>query len=432
MAKKNRKEKKSQSERKAKKEEEAITWDDIAAMSDSDDEGGTGNGIELNTKAKTLQQSITKNIGSMLAMFKKTEAADEEEFEEDVLDGSSSEEGDEDDAEVEVEDDADLEEEEEVRSGDEEDKEGDDEEKTASFIDKIKNKSAVDEDGDSDSDSDSDEEDEEDEEAKKKSEQYTKLANNNIMNSKALSVVATELNSVHSKMPWAETFVIVPATPLPFGENGDPESNPLDIHDDLKREVAFYNSALEAVNEARPKLEEANIPFTRPDDFFAEMIKTDDHMANVKDRLIFENKKIEAVAQRKSNKEQKLRAKESHANRLAEKSKRKRDHFQELDDWASSAAKNRGGALRDDVDDYFLNNRYNGTGPGKKRMNADKKFGFGGKNGRFKQNDRKSMNDMSGFNPRGNFAGGMKKTSKNGSGANRSGKRARDARRSRS
>ena len=70
-------------------------------------------------------------------------------------------------------------------------------------------------------------------------------------------------------------------------------------------------------------------------------------MANVKDRLIFENKKIEAVAQRKSNKEQKLRAKESHANRLAEKAKRKKEHFQDLDDWASSAAKNRGGALRD-------------------------------------------------------------------------------------
>ncbi len=156
-------------------------------------------------------------------------------------------------------------------------------------------------------------------------------------------------------------------------------------------------------------------------------------MASVKDRLIFENKKIEAVAQRKSNKEQKLRAKESHANRLAEKAKRKRDHFQELDDWASSAAKNRGGALRDDVDDYFLNNRYNGSGPSKKRQMADKKFGFGGKKGRFKQNDRKSMNDMSGFNPRGNFAGGMKKASgKNGSGANRAGKRARDARRARS
>ena len=74
-------------------------------------------------------------------------------------------------------------------------------------------------------------------------------------------------------------------------------------------------------------------------------------MAKVKDRLIFENKKIEAVAQRKSNKEQKLRAKESQANRLAEKAKRKKEHFQEVKEWANSAARNRGGALRDDMDD---------------------------------------------------------------------------------
>ena len=80
------------------------------------------------------------------------------------------------------------------------------------------------------------------------------------------------------------------------------------------------------------------------------------------------------------------------------------------------------------MDDYFLNNRYNGSGPSKKRQTADKKFGYGGKKGRFKQNDRKSMNDMSGYNPRGNFAGGMKKT---GSGASRAGKRARDAKRAR-
>jgi hypothetical protein len=42
------------------------------------------------------------------------------------------------------------------------------------------------------------------------------------------------------------------------------------------------------------------------------------------------------------------------------------------------------------------------------------------------------MNDMSGFNPRGNFAGGMKRTAgnkKTGSGADRQGKRARDAKR---
>ena len=152
-------------------------------------------------------------------------------------------------------------------------------------------------------------------------------------------------------------------------------------------------------------------------------------MAKVKDRLIFESKKIEAVAQRKSNKEQKLRAKEAHANRIAEKNKRKREHFQALDDWAQSAQANRGGRLGDNDDDYYLNamGGKNRQGPNKKRLAADKKYGHGGKRGRFKQNDRQSINDMSDYNPRGNFAGGMKKSA---SPNKRKGKRARDAMRS--
>ena len=256
------------------KEEDAITWDDIAAMSDSDDEGGVDNAaLELNTKAKTLKQSITKNISSMLASLKKSVGAgdDDEEFEEAVLGESSSEEEDDDEK---VDDDEEAEP--VAESADEE--EGDDkaEENEPSFIDQIKNKPVVDEDDDSDnSDSDSDSDDENTKQNKKKKEKYTTLENNNSMNSKALIVVAAELNALHSKMPWGETFAIVAPTPLPFGHNGDPEENPLDIHDDLKREVAFYNTALEAVNLARPKLKAAGIPFTRPDDFFAEMVKTD-------------------------------------------------------------------------------------------------------------------------------------------------------------
>jgi rRNA-processing protein EBP2 len=147
-----------------------------------------------------------------------------------------------------------------------------------------------------------------------------------------------------------------------------------------------------------------------------------DHMAMVKDRLIFENKKIDAVSQRKSNKEQKLRSKESAANKVAEKLKRKKDHFKELDDWAQNAKSNRGG---EEGGDKPFN---------KKRMAADKKYGHGGKKGRFKQSSSESKQDVSGFNPRGNFAGGQKKTSGgggSGAGASRQGKRARDAGRSR-
>ena len=280
MAKKNKKEKKSQPQKKVEKEEEAISWEDIAAMSDSDDEGADDSAFELNTKAKNLKNAIAKNLGGMLALLKKSAGTEEEEFEEDVLDGSSSEEEEGDD-EAEIE--GDNAEEEEAESNDDAEEEEKEEEKAMSFIDKIKNKTAAGDDGDSDSDSGSDSDDE-DEETKKKNEKYNKLTNNNSMNSKALSVVAAELNSVHSKMPWAETFVIIPPTPLPFGENGDPEANPLDIHDDLKREVAFYNTALEAVHNARPKLDEANIPFTRPDDFFAEMVKTD---GKIEQRIFF-------------------------------------------------------------------------------------------------------------------------------------------------
>jgi len=430
MGKKKTQNKRNVSGHKVAKNVDAVTWDDIAAMSDSDDECGFDNPIELNTKAKNLQQLIVKNIGNLMDSLQKTDGEDEE-FEEDVLDGSSFEEEEESRCREDVvtretigrdffHDEKDRE---EADKGNEEGGICDDdgEENKVSFIEQIKNNSITD--GNYDKNCDEDEEE-------KKAEKDSKLN----INSKAISVVATELNSVYSMMPWAETFVIVPSTPLPFRENRDSKTNPLDIHDDLKREVAFYNAALEAVNLARTKFRKGGIPFARPDDFFAEMVKTDEHMASVKDRLIFENKKIEAVAQRKSNKEQKLRAKESHADRLAEKAKRRRDHFQEVEDWANSAAKNRGGVLREDVDDYFLNNRYNGTGPSKKRQNSDKKFGYGGKQGRFKQNDRKSINNISAFNPRGNFAGGMKKPYKkdgSGAGASRPGKRARDAKRDR-
>lgn len=404
-------------------DEDKFTWEDIAAMSDSDDDNdGIDEAIETSAKAKDLRKAITKNLNGLLTSLEKekTNNSEEEEFEEHDLDASSVEEQEEADEE---ENDEDCDDDEDSK-GKEEDDDNNNEEKNESFIDQIKNNV----DGDN-NDSDSDEEEDEDKESSKVEKKYKKLQDNNYINSKALSVVAAELTSIQSKLPWAETFVIVPPTPLPFGENGDPESNPLDIHDDLKREVAFYNTALEAVNLARPKCQEFGIPFSRPEDFFVEMVKTDDHMANVKDRLIFENKKIEAVASRKSSKEQKLRAKESNSNRLAEKAKRKKDHFQEVEEWANSAAKNRGGALRDDMDDHFLNNRNSGGGPGKKRQIADKKFGFGGKKGRFKQNDRKSMNDTSSYNPRGNFAEGMKKSAKSGAGAARTGKRARDAKR---
>lgn len=100
------------------------------------------------------------------------------------------------------------------------------------------------------------------------------------------------IQSSNRHLPFAESFAVVPPTPLPFGSRAasksiavgvddDNDKGAVDVHDDLKREVAFYDTALEAVNIARGECEKVGIPFTRPDDFFAEMIKTDGELLDL-------------------------------------------------------------------------------------------------------------------------------------------------------
>ena len=60
----------------------------------------------------------------------------------------------------------------------------------------------------------------------------------------------------------------------------------LTVHDDIKREIAFYNMTRENVMKGMQILVQAKIPISRPDDFFAEMLKSDEHMAKVKSRLL--------------------------------------------------------------------------------------------------------------------------------------------------
>ena len=261
--------KKSKKSTKAEKSSERVTFEAIEAMSDSDDEAIPES--QWNTKAKNLKQAIQDGkFDDLLNKMKEVEDESEDEIEEATLGSSDSEkeeeeedtnvvaQGQEDESES-----ASEESEEEEDDDDDEDEKGGDEEKV------VENESS--ENSSNDDNSSSEDEDEEEEEDEK----IKKMRVNNSQNSKALAVVTSELVAAHSKLPWAETFDIIAPTPLPFGENGDEESNPLDVHDDLKREVAFYNMALEAVHEARKECKKAKVPFSRPDDFFAEKIKTD-------------------------------------------------------------------------------------------------------------------------------------------------------------
>ena len=56
--------------------------------------------------------------------------------------------------------------------------------------------------------------------------------------------------------------------------------------------------ALEAAQQAIQKFEAANTPWQRLPDYYAEMVKSDDHMAKVKQQLMHEQEQMEVVEQR--------------------------------------------------------------------------------------------------------------------------------------
>lgn len=57
------------------------------------------------------------------------------------------------------------------------------------------------------------------------------------------------------------------------------------IHNDFKREMNFYRQAQSAILEGLPRLQESGISTKRPEDYFAQMAKSDEHMDKVRRKL---------------------------------------------------------------------------------------------------------------------------------------------------
>ena len=101
------------------------------------------------------------------------------------------------------------------------------------------------------------------------------------------------------------------------------KQNRQNVNDDLKREAAFYQRTLHAVKHSLGVLRQCDIPWERPADYFAEMVKSDEHMQKVKARLLSEHKRMAVAAERVKQKEAAKYQKLVHSNRVQEKQKRK-------------------------------------------------------------------------------------------------------------
>ena len=128
---------------------------------------------------------------------------------------------------------------------------------------------------------------------------------------------SAKLIKKQGKVPFIEHLSLSNPQPLSVPDQ-------LEVHNDLKREIAFYNSTRENVKKGMEILVQAKIPISRPDDFFAEMLKTDDQMGRVKNRILKQQKKINNFEEKKQRMENKKFHKAIKAYKQMEKHKEKR------------------------------------------------------------------------------------------------------------
>ncbi|KAL8136914.1 hypothetical protein V2J09_002915, partial [Rumex salicifolius] len=220
---------------------------------------------------------------------------------------------------------------------------------------------------------------------------------------------------------WPDNVDWVHKLSIDLDVDGDKE---VDVNDDLARELAFYTQALEGTRQAFGKLHSMGVPFLRPEDYYAEMVKSDNHMVKVKSKLLYEKKQIEEAEERRKSRESKRIAKEVQAEKQKEKVKDKKQQIEAVKKWRKQ--RQQSGFSQTDKDEMNLpfedgnvferpGRKKLGAAPGdrsggkgrkpigdKKRMNSrekrDSKFGYGGKKGMKKQNTSDTTSDLRGFN----------------------------------
>ncbi|KAH0381681.1 Ebp2-domain-containing protein, partial [Aureobasidium melanogenum] len=235
------------------------------------------------------------------------------------------------------------------------------------------------------------------------------------INNTAALLRAVKSFALSSKLPFSENQTIVSDAPTEIP----------DIDDDLNRELAFYKQSLDAVTKARALLKKEGVPFSRPADYFAEMVKSDEHMGKIKSKLIDEAASKKASAEARRQRDLKKFGKQVQVAKLQERSREKKDTLDKIQLLKRKRkGEDIGNANEDDMFDVALEDaaetekkdkaaRKAGGADSRggknnfKRVKRDEKYGFGGKKRFSKSNDAKSSSDMSGYSSK-KMKGGKK------------------------
>ncbi|KAI9584468.1 probable rRNA-processing protein EBP2 homolog [Glossina fuscipes] len=163
-----------------------------------------------------------------------------------------------------------------------------------------------------------------------------------------------------------------------------PEEDP--VLNDFKREMLFHRQAQAAVLEGIKKLHELGVKTKRPDDYFAEMAKSDEHMQKIRANLMAKQE-----GQAKSERIRQIRLQRKMGKLLNKQVKVQRE--QEKREMLENIKKFRKGKFKNL--DFLEDARKPETKTKTKktaesRRNRNKKFGFGGKKRGSKSNTKSS------------------------------------------
>lgn len=223
-----------------------------------------------------------------------------------------------------------------------------------------------------------------------------------------------KINEIKLKLPWIETLDCInkqaPLAPELAAQMHEqearranqlknnaklPQFSPTEdpVLNDFKREMMFHRQAQSAVLEAIPRLKQMGIATKRPDDYFAEMAKTDDHMQKVRQALM---KRQVETQQKERVRQLRIQRKEGKAIQTQVRVERQKEK-KEILDQVKKARK----GMSDNLD--FLEDGKKGSGKqpmrSKRAMEKlkmkNKKFGFGGRKKGSKMNTKDSAADIS-------------------------------------
>lgn len=225
-----------------------------------------------------------------------------------------------------------------------------------------------------------------------------------------------KLDEIRLDLPWIERLDMVNA-PAPLapelalqieeqevrrakqlkGNQKLPQYKPSEdpVLNDFCRETMFHRQAQGAVMDGVLRLKKLSVPTSRPDDYFAEMAKSDGHMQKVRENLMKKQVVAERMEKVRQLRQQKKVAKQTQVEAMLKKHAEKRKILEEVKKYRKG--------IRQDLD--FLNDKKKPQAKQLSRKMHPKiqlkmkikktKYGYGGKKRNSKRNTKNSSADVS-------------------------------------